>query len=288
MGMSSKQVSSDHLELSWTQNMLNTSETTTTILPSSSNLRSTNTKRSSLQTQQPPPDATLKCPRCDSSNTKFCYYNNYNKTQPRHYCKACKRHWTKGGTLRNVPVGGGRKNKRMIKRPANNVNNTATIDHHNLGLFGDRQKYIFPQDDSDKGNLLFKQPNNGSSEFSWDFNGGFATTTTSMQQQQNLGFSIHSSLTSMDTNTTATIPTSSYAPLLLSGFKDDSTVTTTTTMMTPNSSISTQPWTMQAPTLPITNILEPNNFWTWNDIDYMVQGDHNINKPFDEGPHIKH
>ncbi|RAZ36359.1 hypothetical protein DK853_48800, partial [Klebsiella oxytoca] len=26
----------------------------------------------------------LRCPRCDSSNTKFCYYNNYNLTQPRH------------------------------------------------------------------------------------------------------------------------------------------------------------------------------------------------------------
>nr|XP_043624443.1 dof zinc finger protein DOF1.4-like [Erigeron canadensis] len=58
----------------------------------------------------------LKCPRCDSSNTKFCYYNNYNLSQPRHFCKACKRYWTRGGTLRNVPVGGGcRKNKR-IKR----------------------------------------------------------------------------------------------------------------------------------------------------------------------------
>lgn len=66
-------------------------------------------KRSHQQLQQPEP---LNCPRCNSTNTKFCYYNNYNRTQPRHFCKACKRHWTKGGTLRNVPVGGGRKNKR--------------------------------------------------------------------------------------------------------------------------------------------------------------------------------
>ncbi|KAE9597183.1 putative transcription factor C2C2-Dof family [Lupinus albus] len=58
-----------------------------------------------------------KCPRCDSSNTKFCYYNNYSISQPRYFCKACKRYWTRGGTLRNVPVGGGcRKNKR-VKRP---------------------------------------------------------------------------------------------------------------------------------------------------------------------------
>ncbi|KAG1369766.1 dof zinc finger protein DOF4.1 [Cocos nucifera] len=53
------------------------------------------------------------CPRCDSSNTKFCYYNNYSLTQPRYFCKGCRRYWTKGGTLRNVPVGGGcRKNRR--------------------------------------------------------------------------------------------------------------------------------------------------------------------------------
>lgn len=57
----------------------------------------------------------LRCPRCDSSNTKFCYYNNYNLTQPRHFCKTCRRYWTKGGALRNVPIGGGcRKNKNTI------------------------------------------------------------------------------------------------------------------------------------------------------------------------------
>uniref|UniRef100_A0A7N0V005 Dof zinc finger protein n=1 Tax=Kalanchoe fedtschenkoi TaxID=63787 RepID=A0A7N0V005_KALFE len=50
---------------------------------------------------------SLKCPRCDSLNTKFCYYNNYNLSQPRHFCKSCRRYWTKGGVLRNVPVGGG-------------------------------------------------------------------------------------------------------------------------------------------------------------------------------------
>lgn len=61
----------------------------------------------------------LKCPRCDSLNTKFCYYNNYNLSQPRHFCKSCRRYWTKGGVLRNVPVGGGcRKTKRNSKAKA--------------------------------------------------------------------------------------------------------------------------------------------------------------------------
>ena len=59
----------------------------------------------------------VKCPRCDSLNTKFCYYNNYNLSQPRHFCKSCRRYWTKGGVLRNVPVGGGcRKTKRSKPR----------------------------------------------------------------------------------------------------------------------------------------------------------------------------
>ncbi|CAH9135431.1 unnamed protein product [Cuscuta epithymum] len=62
---------------------------------------------------RPADGQSLKCPRCDSANTKFCYYNNYSLSQPRYFCKSCRRYWTKGGTLRNVPVGGGcRKNKR--------------------------------------------------------------------------------------------------------------------------------------------------------------------------------
>ncbi|KAF4376705.1 hypothetical protein F8388_025576 [Cannabis sativa] len=58
------------------------------------------------------PDKILPCPRCNSMDTKFCYYNNYNVNQPRHFCKKCQRYWTAGGTMRNVPVGAGRrKNK---------------------------------------------------------------------------------------------------------------------------------------------------------------------------------
>ncbi|CAM6080014.1 unnamed protein product [Sphagnum tenellum] len=66
-----------------------------------------------------PPDQVVPCPRCQSLNTKFCYYNNYSLTQPRHFCKNCRRYWTAGGTLRNVPVGGGcRKNKLSSKSDA--------------------------------------------------------------------------------------------------------------------------------------------------------------------------
>ncbi|TKY74140.1 Dof zinc finger protein DOF3.5 [Spatholobus suberectus] len=62
---------------------------------------------------KPSVEVAPNCPRCASTNTKFCYYNNYSLSQPRYFCKGCRRYWTKGGSLRNVPVGGGcRKNRR--------------------------------------------------------------------------------------------------------------------------------------------------------------------------------
>nr|AOT28194.1 Dof protein [Phyllostachys edulis] len=61
------------------------------------------------------PDKILPCPRCNSMDTKFCYFNNYNVHQPRHFCKNCQRYWTAGGAMRNVPVGAGRrKNKNAV------------------------------------------------------------------------------------------------------------------------------------------------------------------------------
>ncbi|XP_043698072.1 dof zinc finger protein DOF2.1-like isoform X3 [Telopea speciosissima] len=74
---------------------------------------------------RPQPEHALNCPRCDSTNTKFCYYNNYSLSQPRYFCKACRRYWTKGGTLRNVPVGGGcRKNKRSSSSSSSSAKRT--------------------------------------------------------------------------------------------------------------------------------------------------------------------
>ncbi|KAI9185254.1 hypothetical protein LWI28_020657 [Acer negundo] len=63
------------------------------------------------------PDKIVPCPRCNSLETKFCYFNNYNVNQPRHFCKNCQRYWTAGGTMRNVPVGAGRrKNKHFASQ----------------------------------------------------------------------------------------------------------------------------------------------------------------------------
>ncbi|GFZ03035.1 Dof-type zinc finger DNA-binding family protein [Actinidia rufa] len=93
------------------------------LMASSTDSRVMEIKPSQDQSPNPNPNQqALKCPRCDSSNTKFCYYNNYSLSQPRHFCKACKRYWTRGGTLRNVPVGGGcRKNKRIKRSSASAI-----------------------------------------------------------------------------------------------------------------------------------------------------------------------
>ncbi|XP_010552851.1 PREDICTED: cyclic dof factor 2-like [Tarenaya hassleriana] len=110
------------------------------------------TDASSQETKLKKPDKILPCPRCNSMDTKFCYYNNYNVNQPRHFCKNCQRYWTAGGTMRNVPVGAGRrKNKNSASHLNRHVNISAaeamqkprTDLHHpngtNLITFGSDQ-----------------------------------------------------------------------------------------------------------------------------------------------------
>ncbi|KAF8400970.1 hypothetical protein HHK36_014273 [Tetracentron sinense] len=89
---------------------------------------------STFQTMKPhfPEQEHLKCPRCDSNNTKFCYYNNYNLSQPRHFCKNCRRYWTKGGSLRNIPVGGGsRKNSKRSSNPKRSSSSSSSSSSQN-------------------------------------------------------------------------------------------------------------------------------------------------------------
>ncbi|GAB4847204.1 hypothetical protein Ancab_026214 [Ancistrocladus abbreviatus] len=85
--------------------------------------------RKAAASRKPPEQQPLKCPRCDSSNTKFCYYNNYSLSQPRHFCKTCRRYWTKGGALRNVPIGGGCRKNKKIKSSSSRISSGAD-DHH--------------------------------------------------------------------------------------------------------------------------------------------------------------
>ncbi|KAL0365948.1 UNVERIFIED_CONTAM: Dof zinc finger protein DOF3.5 [Sesamum radiatum] len=84
--------------------------------------RATKSESNNYNDSSPQAEMTQNCPRCASSNTKFCYYNNYSLSQPRYFCKDCRRYWTQGGSLINVPVGGGcRKNRRRRTIKENNA-----------------------------------------------------------------------------------------------------------------------------------------------------------------------
>ncbi|RWW45366.1 hypothetical protein BHE74_00048797 [Ensete ventricosum] len=94
-----------------------------TITITSSSTCTTTRPQATERRPRPQKEQALNCPRCNSTNTKFCYYNNYSLTQPRYFCKTCRRYWTEGGSLRNVPVGGGsRKSKR------GSISSTATTN----------------------------------------------------------------------------------------------------------------------------------------------------------------
>ncbi|KAK6917678.1 Zinc finger, Dof-type [Dillenia turbinata] len=134
--------------------------------------RSTRTTSSSTSsTTTTSTDNIIPCPRCKSTETKFCYFNNYNVNQPRHFCKGCQRYWTAGGALRNVPVGAGRRKSKAppmcpggIGFPENCVFDGSQFDlddHHHHGVVEEWQVtaarggfgHAFPT----------KRPRNGSS-----------------------------------------------------------------------------------------------------------------------------
>ncbi|KAL3840575.1 hypothetical protein ACJIZ3_025166 [Penstemon smallii] len=106
------------------------------------------------------PDKILPCPRCNSMDTKFCYYNNYNVNQPRHFCKKCQRYWTAGGTMRNVPVGSGRRknNKDIISIP--NYHQIMVSDAIN-GIHSSSNPNGFLMFDSENSNSPKKPPSFG-------------------------------------------------------------------------------------------------------------------------------
>ncbi|XP_057464259.1 dof zinc finger protein DOF3.1-like [Actinidia eriantha] len=120
-----------------------------------------------------------KCPRCDSPNTKFCYYNNYSLSQPRYFCKACRRYWTQGGTLRNVPVGGGcRKGKRAKLTSSSSSSAGESSENTNLPPQPSREPHV-PQ----PGNILTTNSGNlGVPPMgSYYSGGGFLSSLAAMQ-----------------------------------------------------------------------------------------------------------
>lgn len=287
MGLSSKEVSGDHdYEIDWSKTLLD-----------SGTLESPKPRSTKRQQQQQQQSEQLNCPRCDSSNTKFCYYNNYNKTQPRHFCKACKRHWTKGGTLRNVPVGGGRKNKRL-KRPSTAAATTTSSStmRNNFPQGLRNQKDIShvktciskPIDKEwSTGPQGFSMDMQGLTDVTWDINNGTLMSSAVLQapQNQSLGFAF-SGLSSFDA-VPSSIPSSFSS---LNGYKggekleanmEDSTITSIFPSTTTSSTIvsQSQPW--QGPSTTINGFIDPPNYWNWNiDVDTMVLADLNI--PWDD------
>ncbi|XWS19565.1 hypothetical protein CRYUN_Cryun31cG0026400 [Craigia yunnanensis] len=303
MGLSSKEVSSDGLGRS--QSLL---QAQTLELPKVSAK-----KRQPPQNQQQQSEP-LKCPRCDSTNTKFCYYNNYNKSQPRHFCKACKRHWTKGGTLRNVPVGGGRKNKRLktsnSNTPATTLASTSTTStaiksstssgvNSRLDTFmaiqpqQQRQDLQLPlADQKNISNMQFQalsrplslllQQNSincinlDTKSFSTS-NGVFLGSTLSLPQTQGIQIPFSSSSSSSFDTTPSSISTSFQSSSIrnyIGETIEDPTISSSS-MPTTSCTVS-QPWQV-----PITSSgMDMASYWNWDDIDALVSTDLNI--PWDD------
>ncbi|XWS18349.1 hypothetical protein CRYUN_Cryun32bG0036100 [Craigia yunnanensis] len=302
MGLSSKQVSSDGL--GWSQSLL---QAPTLELPKASSMKRQHSQNQQQQSEQ------LKCPRCNSTNTKFCYYNNYNKSQPRHFCKTCKRHWTKGGTLRNVPVGGGRKNKRLktsnsnaaAATPASTSTTSTTIKSSTISGVNNRlntfmaiqpqqqrqdlqlplanQKNItnmqFQALSHPPSSLLQKKLINCSNLDSKSFstrNGVFLGSTLSLPQTQVLQFPFSSSSSSTFNTIPSSISTSFQSSSIYNYSGETMDDPTITSIIMPTSGTVSQPWQV-----PITSSgMDMANDWNWDDIDALVSTD--LNMPWDD------
>ncbi|XVE88002.1 hypothetical protein DITRI_Ditri19aG0033700 [Diplodiscus trichospermus] len=302
MGLSSKQVSGDGH--GWSQSLL---QAQTLELPKASSMKRQNPQNQQQQQQQSEP---LKCPRCDSTNTKFCYYNNYNKSQPRHFCKACKRHWTKGGTLRNVPVGGGRKNKRLKtsngKTAAATPGSTTTTStaikssgtsgvNNRLNSFMTNQPQQRRQDLqlplSDQKNisnmqfqalshpppsLLQQKFINYSNADSKSFSTSsdvFLGSTLSLPQSQGVQYPFSSSSSSSFDTTPSSISTSFQSSSIYNYTGETMEDPTITSIIMPSTTGTvSQPWP-----IPVASSgMDIGNYWSWDDIDALVSTDPNM------------
>ncbi|GAB4826925.1 hypothetical protein Ancab_033804 [Ancistrocladus abbreviatus] len=295
MGLSSKQVSSDGHD--WNQKLMDATGTLELPKPSM--------KRQNQQQQQQ--SEPLKCPRCDSTNTKFCYYNNYNKSQPRHFCKTCKRHWTKGGTLRNVPVGGGRKNKRLKTTNTATANTTATKstafggksnisnstnDHMPTQAQKQRLNYPLPLgDEKTLPDTLIKQPPSSVQEClfssSLNFNGRnlcsnngiFVGSALSLPLNQDLQYP-YLSLTSFESNPSSISSSTQYSNLYTFTGEANSledTVMACLDTTVSSSSMSDLAWINPSTSSVTVNM--PINLG-WDDIEKLVSSDLTI--PWDD------
>ncbi|KAK7246541.1 hypothetical protein RIF29_41410 [Crotalaria pallida] len=263
MGLSSKQVSNRGLD--WNQNLL---EAQNLELPQPHPM-----KKQQQQNQQSA--ELLKCPRCDSINTKFCYYNNYNKSQPRHFCRACKRHWTKGGTLRNVPVGGGRKNKRAVKKPTSaTTTSIATTSVPSLEV--DHDHKTIP---SSLYQSLICPPSRGSEVKDFGIgNGIFLSSTMPLPQNQSMIFPFSTTTSSSFHTNPCSVSTSLPSSNVYNYGEEFKTMeeSTINSIMPNTSGANTQQWEIPA----TSTDMEMSNYWSWEDIDSLVSTD--LNVPWDD------
>ncbi|MCD7457742.1 hypothetical protein HAX54_036044 [Datura stramonium] len=259
----------------------------------------------SLRRQPPPKPEPLKCPRCDSINTKFCYYNNYNKSQPRHYCKGCKRHWTEGGTLRNVPVGGGRKNKRM--RPTDPVDHITGRKHVRLEMNHRRYPLISTAVTSSMPSVTTRGngtiiSTNMDEEINKGHDGIFCETINLPSSSSSLPYDIFSSLKlssipqdgnthfsqipNSTTTTTTQLCSNVYYNEHMGKFDstmEESTITTVMPITSNNMSdyllSHDQPWKV-----PETNheFINENNYWNWNHEFDTLSTAADLNIPWDD------
>ncbi|XP_071705633.1 uncharacterized protein [Rutidosis leptorrhynchoides] len=207
----------------------------------SNGLESPTLRSSRKQPLTPHPDPS-KCPRCESTNTKFCYYNNYNKFQPRYFCKACKRHWTNGGTLRNVPIGGGRnKNKRL--RQSNIISNPTTLAIRNK-TSSDQNSPSDPKERNDASNETLFNRDDVESYMDIEELKGISELSSSCESDRSLN--------------------DSTSFIEMNGKNEDSSIATSMIMPSFQETSS---------------FLELNN-WNWKDLDILSLED--MNKPWED------
>lgn len=290
MGLSTKQVSSDGH--GWNQALLQAGALELPKPPM---------KRQPLQQQQQQSEP-LNCPRCDSTNTKFCYYNNYNKSQPRHFCKTCKRHWTKGGTLRNVPVGGGRKNKRKTSNAAGKTASkvssatTSAVTTTISTVQGQQPRLSFPLaavggiDEKNLSETFYQtvgrqtpssMPNSLNNSNDGVFLGSTLSVTQNDQDPQfpysNLG-GFENNPCSISSTISSTISSIQFPNLY--NYTGDSNPLEET-VMNSSSSMSDHhlPWSMSTTT---SSVMDMSSNWGWDDFDKFVSVEADLTIPWDD------
>ncbi|XP_051128599.1 dof zinc finger protein DOF1.4-like [Andrographis paniculata] len=215
----------------------------------------------------PPSQTAIKCPRCGSTNTKFCYFNNYNRSQPRHFCKSCKRHWTNGGTLRNVPVGGSRKNKRP--KLFNSPTTSAAAADRNLKYHSNGLPSIDDDDDQNSmaGRILFQALLQSSPPSGGAAAGTPAGLISMGQSHPSAEFDFAFEFSSGFETNASMIPTCYDHPPSFVDSIEESTVTSVDL----NASCSSGPPWPSPDT--ICSALDLPDCWSWNDIEALTSAD---------------